>query len=427
MGAAQSSEGSTPIFTAQLAYEDPYVQPLLIEALKARLPASSYELVTNTTSPKEPLKRPLLQILPYEQISFELALQNPNKMLINAYVIRKALIRKHFLAATVARWITKRPNSVLKNHVKVGVRIDIDYAEYMEEALSDAWEVRESIAKNEELPLEQREWWILKPGMADGGNGIRLFSTEDELRGIFEEFEGGDSEDENENEEDEDGYFVASGNVYASQLRYFVAQQYIHPPLLFDSSGGRKFHIRTYVLAVGALKVYVYRPMLALFAAAKYQAPWENSDLRGHLTNTCLQGSNQREGTVQAFWDLDDKLPGSGKLWKEDVFSQICSTTGELFEAGARNEMVHFQTLPNAFEIFGVDFMVDAEGTAWLLEVNAFPDFKQTGDELKVFVSCLLGDTAELAVKPFFYPEAKAEEDKDGRMIKVLDIDLGRR
>jgi len=421
MGASQSTEESK--FTAQIAYEDDYVQPLLVAALKARLPPSSYELVTNTTTPTEPLKRPLLQILPYEQISFELALENPDKMLINAYVIRKALIRKHFLAATVAGWVAKRPNSVLKNHFKVGVRLDIDYAEYLDEALSEAYEVRDSVAKNLDLPAEQREWWILKPGMADGGNGIRLFSTEDELREIFEEMEAEQEEDDGQDEVD--GFVVATPNMYASQLRYFIAQPYIHPPLLFENR--RKFHIRTYVLAVGALKVYVFRPMLALFAAAEYQAPWENTDLRGHLTNTCLQGSTQREGTVQAYWDLDDKLPGSGKEWKEKVFSEICSTTGDLFEAAARNEMVHFQTLPNAFEIFGVDFMVDADGTTWLLEVNAFPDFKQTGDELKVFVSCLLGDAAELAVKPFFFPDEKAEEVKDGRMVKVLDIDMGRR
>lgn len=445
MGAIQSTENSPSAeFTAQINYEDPYVQPLLLRALNNRLDASAswpiwpatsrYELITNTEAPEEPLARPLLQILPYEQIAFELALKNPDLVLINAYVIRKALIRKHYLAATVARWVAKRPDSVLKQHVKIGVNIEIDSVDFMEEALNEAFEVRESIALNEDLPVHERDWWILKPGMADGGNGIRLFSSEDELREIFEEFEDDDDNDEDEDEEvdageeNEDGFVVtARPENILSQLRDFVAQPYIHPPLLFDSCGNRKFHIRTYVLAVGALKVHVYRPMLALFAATAYVPPWESQDLRGHLTNTCQQGTDQREGSVQAFWDLADILPGNGKEWKEDVFSQICATTGEVFEAASRNEIVNFQTLPNAFEVFGVDFMVDADGIAWLLEINAFPDFKQTGEDLKVIVECLFGDVAELAVKPFFYPDTPVLEDAGGRMTKVLDIDLGRR
>ena len=63
---------------------------------------------------------------------------------------------------------------------------------------------------------------------------------------------------------------------------------------------------------------------------------------------------------------------------------------------------VYFQPLPNAFDIFGVDFMVDADGTAWLLEVNAFPDFAQTGDDLKELVQGLMKEVVECAVKPFY-------------------------
>ena len=40
-----------------------------------------------------------------------------------------------------------------------------------------------------------------------------------------------------------------------SQLRHFIAQPYIHPPLLLQSKGGRKFHIRAYVLAVGGTTI----------------------------------------------------------------------------------------------------------------------------------------------------------------------------
>jgi tubulin---tyrosine ligase len=410
-------------FFAQIAYEDPYVQPLILSALEARLLPTSYEIIQSLPSPFEGR---LLQVLPYEKLAFNTALQNPGRLLINAYVIRKALIRKHFLATTVHSWITKHPYSSLKDHVKPAIELELDYAEFLDEALLEAFEVRDSLANNEELPGSDREWWILKPSMSDRGQGIRLFSSEAELTNIFEEWE---AEQESDTEDEDNDCIMKdhSSNINASQLRHFVAQPYIHPPLLLPSSSNRKFHIRTYVVAVGALKVYVYKPMLALFAVEAYAAPWKQPDLRAHLTNTCLQGTNEREGSVRAFWDLEEDIPGLPSNWKSRAFEQMCGVTGELFEAAARNMLVHFQALPCSFEIFGLDFLVDASGTPWLLEVNAFPDFKQTGEDLKDLVHGLFEELVDVAVKPFFGITELDDPAKVQRMFKVLDIDLGRR
>ncbi|KAK5139561.1 hypothetical protein LTR04_003486, partial [Oleoguttula sp. CCFEE 6159] len=104
----------------------------------------------------------------------------------------------------------------------------------------------------------------------------------------------------------------------------------------------------------------------------------------------------------------------------------ICSTTGALFEAAARGMMTDFQTLPFAFEVFGLDFLVDEDYTAWLLEVNAFPDFKQTGNALSGIIEGLFEDVVDVAVKPFFGLGAQGVEGTD-RMTRVLDLDLGRR
>jgi tubulin--tyrosine ligase len=450
-----SSLGADAKIYALIDYEDPYVQPLILSALAKRLPASTYELITSITQLPSPSSR-LLQWVQYESINFDHLMDQSSTSTANAYVIRKALIRKHYLSTTIANWITKYPNSLLKKHVKPSAEFEVDYAEFLDDALVEAWDLKESWARNEEKEEKEREWWILKPGMSERGQGIRLFSNEEELTSIFEEWdppsddEDGDedarSDAGNENE-DNDG-------IMTSQLRHFIAQPYIHPPLLLappadtsaNSSTLRKFHIRTYVLATGALQIYVYRPMLALFAARQYVPPWDDvlqedreEAMKAHLTNTCLQDSGDREGSVGLFWSLPDEIPTQPDFsnspptqtedWKSKIFTQLCAITGETFEAAARGMSIHFQPLPNAFEIFGLDFMVgiepDGELRCWLLEVNAFPDFRQTGDDLKGMVEGLFEGVVDKAVGRFFGVEEQKKENED--MVKVLDIDLGRR
>lgn len=423
-------------FYALINYEDVYVQPLILAALKSRLPEGSYTLISSMAELSD-TKSPFLQIGAYESLSFPHILSHPTSSLANAYIIRKALIRKHYLSTTAFNWITKNSSSILATNIKPACDFELDYAEFLDEALVEAWELRESFERNEGKETEEKEWWILKPGMSDRGQGIRLFSSEEELQSIFEEWEAErpDSEDEEENEnpkgeesknkgEEEGDYIVTS------HLRHFIAQPYIHPPLLLPSNP-RKFHIRTYVLAVGALKVYVYKQMLALFASAPYVPPWTSStsdaglDLSAHLTNTCLQPSIH-DGTVQSFFSLPSSDLSSAM--KDNIFKQICDTTGEVFEAAAKGMMVHFQVLPNVFEVFGVDFLVDEGGRAWLLEVNAFPDFRQTGEELRGIVGGLWKGVVDVAVGGFFGVEGmEKEKEGEGDMVLVREVEMGRR
>ncbi len=442
-------------------YPDPYVQPLIINAIKSQLRSGSFEFITSIQQLPS-LDSPLLQFTAYESLEFEHAIGHPRSSLVSAYVIRKALIRKHYLSNSVATWLVKHPHSVLRRHFKASVNFELDYAEFLDEALVDAWDLNESMARNEARKddIEKKEWWILKPGMSDGGNGIRMFSSMQQLQEIFKEWEedekySGDEEEKEEEEKEEEKEEkeekeeekeekeekvqssdkgreqvpAPSNGTMTSQLRHFIAQPYIDPPLLLPTRDDRKFHVRVYVLAVGALTVYVHKEMLALFASDAYQSPSElddgkEIDLLSHLTNTCFQDDSSGQEPVARFWDLEDATLTTG--WKEEVCQQICEVTGEVFEAAAREQMVHFQTLPNAFEIFGVDFLVDAGLDVWLLELNAYPDFKQTGQELQdSVVGGLFRDVVKLAVRPFF-DNTPAESVDSGEMIPVLDIDLGR-
>lgn len=398
---------------------------------------------------------PVLQYRVYEQNDFDHVMAHPRTSLVNSYIIRKALTRKHYLSSTVAQWVTKNPDSILRQHFKPAVEFELDFAEFLDEALLEAYELRESFERNEGKSEREKEWWILKPGMSDRGQGIRIFNSESSLQGIFEEWEENEEDSTSENglegengieDADVKGGESTAGNamkngIITSQLRHFIAQPYIHPPLLLPSSSNRKFHVRAYVLAVGSLKVYVCREMLALFAEETYADPCDKGgieDLSRHLTNTCLQtGEGKAPGmdNVRRFWSLDDTTPSLGCSWKEDVYQQICAVSGAVFEAAARGMLVHFQTVPNAFEVFGVDFLVDGNGHAWLLELNAFPDFRQTGDELRdQVVGRLFEGIVDVAVKPFFgIPRGEIDSDNAASdhtrfgLRLVTDLDLGKK
>ncbi|CAK7232723.1 hypothetical protein SBRCBS47491_008368 [Sporothrix bragantina] len=471
---APQAPASNETLYALVSYEDPYVQPIILDALRAAVPESHLKLLTaapgataptadepvslqalidsvtiETSSPK------ILQITPYEVIDFDYAASHAASTVINSYIIRKALIRKHFLANTVEQWVAKRPQSVLADHVKRTETFEVDYAEFLDDALVEAFDMRASLDANEETDDEAgRQWWILKPSMSDRGQGIRLFSTMDELQSIFDGWEAAQEEAGEEGfGDDEDDHNDA---VAAADLRHFVVQPYIHPPLLLPGTDGRKFHIRVYVLCLGALRVYVHRDMLALFAATSYTPPWvteggdgdadddetRSPDLSAHLTNTCLQDEADKGDSVRRFWDLEEPENSAGI--KDAIFDQICRVTGEVFEAAAVAAPIHFQPLGHAFEVYGLDFLVSAGApassstsststapvTAWLLEVNAFPDFRQTGTGLQDVVAQFWADTLRLVVQRQVFGQNGDDDEKEedrGGLVLVKDVALGRR
>ncbi|CRK30925.1 hypothetical protein BN1708_015878, partial [Verticillium longisporum] len=167
---------------------------------------------------------------PYETLDFEYAADHSSTVLINSYMIRKALIRKHYLSATVETWSAKHPSSSLATGVKRSEHFELDYAEFLDDALVEAFDLRESLERNEEKEdPAQRDWWILKPGMSDRGQGIRLFSTQDELQAIFDGWEADRPDSDAGEDEDEEvadaGDRDGSGDyITTSHLRHFVAQ-----------------------------------------------------------------------------------------------------------------------------------------------------------------------------------------------------------
>lgn len=414
-----------------------------------------------------------------------------DRALINAYPNSDALARKNYLARVVEHWTAKNPQSILKTHAPPTVRLSLDYAEYVDDALTAADDLSLlcSLEENESRPAEEREWWILKPALVDCGAGIRLFSTMEELASHLELAED-EVEDEDEESEEEpaaerdvvarlttadkmpvdgsefsptlatpgldslDGLFTAiggnkanhnppppppppsaavtrapkkqpyvfkeGGRIPSSEMREFVAQRYITSITPLEN---RKWHIRAYVLSIGRLKVHVFREMLALLALEDYAPPWRNPSLGSSLTNTALQDEEDfvRRGSMRDFWATpDDLLPG--KRWKEHVFDQICEVSAELFRGAVHTMADRFTTLDKCFELFGVDFLVGADGTAWLLEVNETPAFYEQGVAGPIALR-LMESVILIAMEHMGMVEPGDERNGEARkrMVEVLD------
>lgn len=423
--------------------QDEYIYKPLENAIQKHLPNVNFvkDFDTNDTDkivPKESHKR--FQYGDYEQLNLD-NLSNPtSNYFSNSYIYRKALIRKHFLAHTIHNYITKNTESILKKAALESYTIDLDYAEFLDDSLDENWELRQ------ELESEQK-WWIVKPSMSDKGQGIRIFKTINQLQEIFDSFDEGvntDDEydtDDNQEEDDEDEENPKSANkiddnkIIISQLRHFIVQEYLSNPLLLPSMDNKKFHIRCYITCRGDLQVFVYDRMLALFAPTPFKKLITESDndhishtdsfnptdlnfLQSHLTNTCLQIDDTiKELSVMEFDHLTD-ITAENKL---KIKQQIHEITHDLFLAAVSVNRLNFQPLPNAFETYGVDFLVDDQFNVKILEVNAYPDFKQTGDSLKGLIDELFDNVTLYCIKPLLTDVEDIATVENSNFVKVLD------
>ena len=191
----------------------PLTKSLVLRALERTTP---YILTDTIANAPNGLNQAMLQWSTYDAIDHECTLENPSTVLSSSFTIRKALIRKHFLHRCVIAYATKHPSSPLLSCVPRTWDIEVSFADELDDSGS-LW-ADELYELSEEFHKHPEKWWILKPGMADRGMGIRLFNDKASLQRIFEEFE------ENEIDDVEDGDDGDNTNVITSQLRHFVIQ-----------------------------------------------------------------------------------------------------------------------------------------------------------------------------------------------------------
>ena len=215
---------------------------------------------------------------------------------------------------------------------------------------------------------------------------------------------------EEEEDEDEDETVI--------NVREWIVQRYIDNPKLLSTYGNRKFHLRVYVVAQGDLRVYVYDGILALFASLPYTENQDGWDRLRHITNTCAQTDSPltEDELVKEFFSL----AGIDDATRMKIFEQIRSIVKAIF-GGLHHERTIFQPLRNAFEIYGFDFLVDDNDRVYFLEANAFPDFKQTGNALRILIKELFQNVVRTIILPYFGEEQRVNPQTQRQLHLVYD------
>lgn len=341
---------------AVVHFDEEYTHNAVVKALKNSQIAWNIQEHPQTDSRDSEDQIVALQWLEYELIDWPLVSMKQTESLVNAYCIRKGLIRKAQLSYNVNKYLSKNPDSILKQAIPETWMFELDHVDYFDEAMNDVFEVERDLRENE--TRGSRHMFIIKPSLANKAAGIHVFDSMDALYSIFDK----DSDDEADSDDDDD-----ESAEDLSQVREWVIQRYIANPLLVNH---RKFHVRAYALAVSNIQVYLYRDMLALFALKEYNLDTLNDSLV-HLSNTCIQAGHAdfvEDDSVCLFWDLVDKGVTNDAL--NAMFTKMQEILKDIFDA-CTSEVTTFQAIPNAFELFGIDFLVDDNLNVYFLEANA--------------------------------------------------------
>jgi hypothetical protein len=348
--------------------------------------------------------------LPYSRVPWASVTSSEQPPLCAAYPVRTALVRKDALARTLAR--------------ATGVLAPLSFSLQAGSGEAAEEELLEQLAAAAEPCLGPA--WIVKQPAVNNSLGLELVgSSREQQRAAVRR---------------------ALSSPGAAAV---LVQQYVQRPLLLQ---GCKFHCRVNVLCVGACAVYVHRqvvchvacePLLAALPAAGFQRS-------AHITNHVVQRAHpayDRQLHTLLLPELLARLQLCSSasqlaLQEPAVFGSLCSSVRRVLQAAlagkrcsweplpdaaagaaagaassegpaAGTRPLPFLVLPNCFELFGFDFLLQEEerqGAAAaaaaagrgvqpvLLEVNGGPALE--GLARPELCAAIAKDTVELLLAP---------------------------
>ena len=144
----------------------------------------------------------------------------------------------------------------------------------------------------------------------------------------------------------------------------YVVQRYVNKPLLWE--GKYKFHFRVYCVLNANMEFFAYRKAFAHVCNKEYIDINEESDEYDpeiHISNVAANIHDESYFHNYPTVDLPTEFPN---LWLK-----MQNTMKSIIRKGST--FMQYQTSENNFMLIGADFIPDANGNIWLLELNCPP------------------------------------------------------
>lgn len=239
--------------------------------------------------------------------------------------------------------------------------------------------------------------WIIKPSECDRGQGVEIFRSLDELGRILAMFSKGyrlaEYTSMNYDDADQGSPALKEGAVQGkyrdAKITQFVIQKYIERPALYK---GYKFDIRSHAVLTQDRQLYIFRDSYIRLSSLPFEVSKVN--YFAHLCNTAVNLKSQNFGKVaeanvisigelSSFFKSQEKDNPSCSIqdFEEYFFQEIKKLVKRSFDAmfSNRKNLLNPEQLPNLFEMFGFDVMVDADYKCWLIEANFIPGLTDDG------------------------------------------------
>ena len=243
-----------------------------------------------------------------------------------------------------------------------------------------------------------KNMWLLKRDNLNRGRKIKVFSN---LEDIIKEI----------------------NNLYEQKSPCnLIIQKYLEQPLLYNN---RKFDIRIWVLFTfiridNKYEVYVFKEGHLKACCDEFNI--DSDDLFIHLTNYSVQKHNKNFSKTEigneiSFNDFQKELNENhakkGKDntsidFRKDIFPEIIKIIA--LSANAVKGKINLSNRANCFEIFGYDFILDANYRPFLLEINTNPGYEESSPLIKMLVPRMIDDAMKLTIDKEFETRYKNTE-----------------